>query len=67
VSSNVEFKGQWPEKEQKQFIDDMNIVEDFLSVDEENKFSEELEPYLKRMRYEFDHWDDVSKIKIFIA
>lgn len=36
----------------------MVIHTDFITEAEEQHFIEELEPYLKRMRYEFDHWDD---------
>jgi len=36
----------------------MIIKEDFLSVDEEKSLLEEVEPYMKKLRYEFDHWDD---------
>jgi hypothetical protein len=61
VSSNFEFKGQWPEHEQKQFLNDMRVLDNFLTTDEEEEFLKEIEPYLKRMRYEFDHWDDVSQ------
>ena len=38
----------------------MKIIPDFLTADEENQILEEIEPYLKRLRYEFDHWDDVK-------
>lgn len=41
-------------------IKDMAVVENFLSGEEENSILKEIEPYLKRLRYEFDHWDDVS-------
>uniref|UniRef100_T1J1L3 Fe2OG dioxygenase domain-containing protein n=1 Tax=Strigamia maritima TaxID=126957 RepID=T1J1L3_STRMM len=36
----------------------MLIFQDFISKEEENTLLMELEPYLKRMRYEFDHWDN---------
>ncbi|XP_039626425.1 alpha-ketoglutarate-dependent dioxygenase alkB homolog 7, mitochondrial [Polypterus senegalus] len=34
------------------------IREDFISEEEERALLEELEPVLKRKRYEYDHWDD---------
>ena len=40
---------------------DMLIYEDFISEDEEQSLLSEVEPYLKRLRYEKDHWDNVSK------
>jgi len=41
----------------------MKVLENFLTTDEEEEFLKEIEPYLKRMRYEFDHWDDVSDFR----
>ncbi|XP_048255619.1 alpha-ketoglutarate-dependent dioxygenase alkB homolog 7, mitochondrial-like [Haliotis rufescens] len=37
---------------------DMIIHEDFLSAEEEKSLLDEVEPYMKRLRYEHDHWDD---------
>jgi len=39
---------------------DMRVVEDFLNEEEEKSMHEEVEPHMRRLRYEFDHWDDVS-------
>ncbi|XP_032290726.1 alpha-ketoglutarate-dependent dioxygenase alkB homolog 7, mitochondrial isoform X2 [Drosophila virilis] len=36
----------------------MRIVPDFISEAEEKQLHEEIEPYMSRLRYEFDHWDD---------
>uniref|UniRef100_A0A1Y1KRG6 Alpha-ketoglutarate-dependent dioxygenase AlkB-like domain-containing protein n=1 Tax=Photinus pyralis TaxID=7054 RepID=A0A1Y1KRG6_PHOPY len=36
----------------------MSVYENFLSVDEEQSILNEIEPYLKTLRYEYDHWDD---------
>ncbi|KAJ8263845.1 hypothetical protein GJAV_G00141990 [Gymnothorax javanicus] len=36
----------------------VEIREDFISDEEERILMRELEPGLKRKRYEFDHWDD---------
>ena len=38
---------------------DIRVVENFVSEEEEQLLIEEVEPYLKRLRYEKDHWDDV--------
>jgi alkylated DNA repair protein alkB family protein 7 len=40
---------------------DMRVVADFLTEEEERSLFEEVEPYMRRLRYEFDHWDDVSQ------
>ncbi|CAG9861489.1 unnamed protein product [Phyllotreta striolata] len=39
-------------------INNMTVHDDFLSPTEEQTILEEIEPYMKRLRYEFDHWDD---------
>lgn len=38
----------------------MLVLNNFITADEESKLMEEIEPYMKRLRYEFDHWDNVS-------
>ncbi|XP_017080164.1 alpha-ketoglutarate-dependent dioxygenase alkB homolog 7, mitochondrial [Drosophila eugracilis] len=50
--------GKWPEKEQQEFRQHMRIISDFISESEEQQLHEEIEPYMSRLRYEFDHWDD---------
>lgn len=37
----------------------MRIFPDFVTESEEAAMLAEVEPQLKRMRYEFDHWDNV--------
>lgn len=37
----------------------VQVLQNFISEDEEVAFLKELDPGLKRKRYEFDHWDDV--------
>uniref|UniRef100_A0A182K104 Uncharacterized protein n=1 Tax=Anopheles christyi TaxID=43041 RepID=A0A182K104_9DIPT len=54
----VTFFGQWPEAERATFLTDMRVQERFIDEHEEQSLMEEIEPYLKRLRYEFDHWDD---------
>lgn len=44
----------------------MALHTNFLTLNEEQSITGELEPYLKRMKYEFDHWDDVSIYFLFI-
>ena len=52
------------EATKQKLIDSIVIYKDFISADEENSIFQEIEPYLKRMHYEFDHWDDVIKIML---
>lgn len=37
----------------------MLVVNDFLDENEENSILEEVEPYMQKLHYEFDHWDNV--------
>ncbi|XP_066996770.1 alpha-ketoglutarate-dependent dioxygenase alkB homolog 7, mitochondrial isoform X2 [Anabrus simplex] len=46
------------EELQRTLVKDMTVIEEFLSDDEENSLFQELEPYMKKLHYEFDHWDD---------
>ena len=39
----------------------MRIFPNFITPEEEDSIVKELDPYLKRLRYEFSHWDNVSK------
>lgn len=48
------------EKVQDLVLGNVEICEDFVSEDEEGVLLKEVEPYLKRQKYQFDHWDDVS-------
>jgi alkylated DNA repair protein alkB family protein 7 len=41
-------------------VRDMRVIADFLTEEEERSLFEEVEPYMRRLRYEFDHWDEVS-------
>ncbi|XP_058066714.1 alpha-ketoglutarate-dependent dioxygenase alkB homolog 7, mitochondrial [Anopheles bellator] len=52
------FHGQWPTDEREQFGADMRIVPQFIDQNEEGRLMDEIDPYLRRLRYEFDHWDD---------
>lgn len=38
----------------------MKIFPDFITEKEEESLFDEVEPYMKKLRYEFSHWDDVS-------
>ena len=47
---------------QKHVSENMFVYEDFITEDEEKSLVNEVEPYLKRLHYEHDHWDNVSVI-----
>lgn len=56
----IDLQQNWPTIDRQHFLTDMLVIEDFLTVDEEQRLIEEVDPYMKRLRYEMDHWDDVS-------
>ena len=39
----------------------VKIKEDFISETEEESLLREVEPIMKKKRYEFDHWDNVIR------
>lgn len=45
---------------------DMLVHKDFLSEEEAHHLLEEMIPYLSRLRYEYAHWDNVSKNKTIL-
>lgn len=47
-------------KEAEGLVGTMTVYSDFLSEQEETSLMNELDPYMKKLRYEFDHWDDAS-------
>uniref|UniRef100_A0A8D8FRC4 Alpha-ketoglutarate-dependent dioxygenase alkB homolog 7, mitochondrial n=1 Tax=Culex pipiens TaxID=7175 RepID=A0A8D8FRC4_CULPI len=50
--------GQWPSTDRAAFLTGMTVLPNFITEAEEQSLLDEIEPYLRRMRYEFDHWDD---------
>ncbi|XP_054166651.1 alpha-ketoglutarate-dependent dioxygenase alkB homolog 7, mitochondrial-like [Oppia nitens] len=38
--------------------DSFKVIDDFVTEDEEQSLFKEIEPYVKRLRYETSHWDD---------
>ena len=61
-SVNINLKNIWPANEQDQFLIDMIVFDDFITEKEELELLHEVDPYMKRLRYEVNHWDDVSII-----
>ncbi|XP_037086367.1 alpha-ketoglutarate-dependent dioxygenase alkB homolog 7, mitochondrial-like [Pollicipes pollicipes] len=50
--------GNWSKETRATVLQDMLVFNDFITESEEECIMGEIGPYLKRMRYEFDHWDD---------
>lgn len=46
---------------------DIDLYEDFITEEEEASMLAEVEPYLQKLHYEFDHWDDVSRSLKFLV
>lgn len=55
---NFVFFNEWPTDVRQEFVRDMTLVENFITESEEKSLLDELETVFKRMRYEYDHWDD---------
>lgn len=39
--------------------DTMRVLPNFISENEEDSLMQEVDPYMKRLRYEYSHWDNV--------
>lgn len=63
--SNVSFLTNDCTIEELEVVQDMvsgnlEVHENFISEEEEDRLIKEVEPYLKTQKYQFDHWDAVS-------
>ncbi|KAL5278188.1 ALKBH7 family protein [Megaselia abdita] len=52
------FMGKWPSEEKTKLLEDLKVIPNFITDQEEESIFKEVEPYLKRLHYESDHWDD---------
>lgn len=59
--------GTWPPEEKTKLLEDMKVLPNFITDQEEDSIFKEVEPYLKRLHYESDHWDDVSIKSLFLC
>lgn len=53
-----DFHDVWPTDDVDNVKRDMIVVPDFISEAEEERLHAETEKTMKRMRYQYDHWDD---------
>lgn len=53
----------WSLLQLNEFQKSCTIINNFITINEENMLLEEIEPQLKRLRYEKTHWDDVIILK----
>lgn len=47
-----------------ELLNTMKVFPNFISEKEEDILVQEVDPYMKRLRYEYSHWDNVSKINV---
>jgi len=59
----LEFAGQWPSSEKRQFESDMQVIKNFVTEEEEQVLMREIEPHISRLPYESSHWDDVGIVE----
>lgn len=52
----------WSTLQLNEFQNGCIIKNDFITKTEENTLLIEVEPHMKRLRYEKSHWDDVIKL-----
>lgn len=44
--------------------DTMRVLPNFISENEEDSLMQEVDPYMKRLRYEYSHWDNVGDTRL---
>lgn len=60
VDETFEFNSESAENNKKLVVENLSVINDFLSQTEEQSLVNEIEPYMKRLRYQYDHWDHVG-------
>lgn len=53
-----EFHHEWPTNIRDEFQRNMIVIENFVTEAEEMALFEEVKKSMRRMRYQYDHWDD---------
>lgn len=53
-----DFQHEWPADIKDEFLQDMILIEDFVTETEEQRLYAEAQKTMKRMRYQYDHWDN---------
>uniref|UniRef100_A0A1B6CYI1 Alpha-ketoglutarate-dependent dioxygenase AlkB-like domain-containing protein n=1 Tax=Clastoptera arizonana TaxID=38151 RepID=A0A1B6CYI1_9HEMI len=56
--SYLDFNSNLSDEEKTAIVKNMMVLENFVSNDDEMSILNEIEPYLKKLHYEFNHWDD---------
>lgn len=58
IFNGIIFHNDWPNDVKRNFLHDMTVTENFIAPEEEVNLVAEAEKCMKRMRYQYDHWDD---------
>lgn len=56
----------WPKEMKDVLLQCCRVIPNFVTEQEEASLLDEINPHLKRMRYEKSHWDDVMLLFFFI-
>uniref|UniRef100_A0AC34RPG9 Alpha-ketoglutarate-dependent dioxygenase AlkB-like domain-containing protein n=2 Tax=Panagrolaimus sp. JU765 TaxID=591449 RepID=A0AC34RPG9_9BILA len=57
----------WPKTLLQNLTSNCTVKEDFITIQEEESLLKEIEPHMKRLRYEKSHWDDVCEVMRAVA
>lgn len=57
-SKLFDFHHEWPMDIKNEILRDMILLEDFVCEAEEERLCAEVQKAMRRMRYQYDHWDD---------
>ncbi|KAI6196786.1 Acyltransferase ChoActase COT CPT domain containing protein [Aphelenchoides besseyi] len=55
---HISNKSKWPSELLKSTIESCSVTENFVTEEEEQTFFNEIEPHMRRLRYERAHWDN---------
>lgn len=55
---SFEFHHEWPPGVKSEFQQNMIVIENFVTETEETALCGEVQKTMRRMRYQYDHWDD---------
>ncbi len=58
-TTSPDFLPGFPDEWKQKFLGSFKVMNDFVNEEEEVSIMKEVEPHLKRMMYEKDHWDEV--------
>ena len=54
----------WPKTLLENMVGSCSVRENFITEEEEKSLLKEIEPHMKRLKYEKSHWDDVGLFRL---